>query len=201
MERRVKEKIWVLREGAPADEREILALSDAIGLSPVCARLLYHRGYRTAEAVQRFLSCADTDFHSPFLLKDVERAVARIRLAIDRKEKIVIYGDYDVDGVTSVSMLYLYLKDKGADIGYYIPSRAGEGYGLSCAALDKLHDAGVSCVITVDTGITACEETEYARSLGIDMVITDHHECRATLPDAVYIIIKVDTHFRSDFLR
>ena len=188
MEQRSKEKIWVLRETGEVDKSEILALSEQIGLSPICARLLYHRGYRTAEAVRRFLSCADTDFHSPFLLKDVERAVARIRLAVDRKEKIVIYGDYDVDGVTSVSMLYLYLKDKGADIGYYIPSRAGEGYGLSCAALDKLHDAGVSCVITVDTGITACEETEYARSLGIDMVITDHHECRATLPDAVAVV-------------
>jgi len=188
MEQLHKEKIWALRETVAVSDEEILSLSAQIGLSPVCARLLYHRGYRTAEAVRRFLSCEDTDFHSPFLLKDVQPAIARIRAAVEAHEKIVIYGDYDVDGVTSVSMLYLYLKDKGADIGYYIPSRAGEGYGLSCTALDKLAAKGVSCVITVDTGITACEEAEYARSLGIDMVITDHHECRATLPNAAAVV-------------
>ncbi len=188
MEQRIKEKIWVLRERADAPEREILALGEQMGLSPVCARLLYHRGLTSADAVRRFLSCEDTNFHSPFLLRDVERAVARIRAAVEDKQKIVIYGDYDVDGVTSVSMLYLYLAGMGADVGYYIPSRAGEGYGLSCAALDKLRAEGVQLVITVDTGITACEEAAYAREIGIDMVITDHHECRATLPDAAAVV-------------
>ena len=188
MEQRIKEKIWVLRESAVAAESEIAALCEQLGLSSVCARLLYHRGLRSADAVRRFLSCEDTNFHSPFLLRDVDRAVARIRRAVEQREKIVIYGDYDVDGVTSVSMLYLYLTGMGADVGYYIPSRAGEGYGLSLAALDKLRAQGVSCVITVDTGITACEEAAYAREIGIDMVITDHHECRATLPDAAAVV-------------
>ena len=188
MEQRRKEKIWVLREDRSVPESEILALSAQTGFSLVCARLLYHRGLRTAEAVERFLCCEDTAFHSPFLLKDVRPAVQRIRQALDRKEKIVIYGDYDVDGVTSVSMLYLYLTGMGGNVGYYIPSRAGEGYGLSRAALDKLCADGVRLVITVDTGITACEEAEYAKEIGIDMVITDHHECRATLPDAVAVV-------------
>ena len=188
MEQRRKEKIWVLREDRSVSENEILALSEQTGFSPVCARLLYHRGLKSAEAVERFLCCEDTAFHSPFLLKDVRPAVQRIRQALERKEKMVIYGDYDVDGVTSVSMLYLYLTGMGGDVGYYIPSRAGEGYGLSRAALDKLHDDGVRLVITVDTGITACEEAEYAKEIGIDMVITDHHECRATLPDAVAVV-------------
>ena len=188
MQQRTKEKIWVLRNTGDAPEGEIRALCEQTGFSPVAARLLYHRGLKDAQAVNRFLSCEDSNFHSPFLLKDVQPAVARIRAALERKEKIVIYGDYDVDGVTSVSMLYLYLSGMGGDVGYYIPSRSGEGYGLSRAALDKLQGEGVSLVITVDTGITACEEAQYAKEIGIDMVITDHHECRATLPDAVAVV-------------
>ena len=188
MKQRTKEKIWVLREDRTAPESEILALCEQTGFSSVGARLLYHRGLRTADAVKRFLCCEDTAFHSPFLLKDIRPAVARIREALARKEKIVIYGDYDVDGVTSVSMLYLYLTGMGGNVGYYIPSRSGEGYGLSRVALDKLRAEGVKLVITVDTGITACEEAEYAKEIGIDMVITDHHECRATLPDAVAVV-------------
>ncbi len=188
MEQPMKEKIWVLREQEGAATEQIDALASALGLSRVCTRLLYHRGYRTPEAVQRFLRCTDTLFHSPFLLKDIDRAVARVRRAVEEREKIVIYGDYDVDGVTSVTLLYLYLKSKGADVGYYIPSRSGEGYGLSAAAIDRLAETGVRCIITVDTGITACEETVYARSVGIDMVITDHHECRQVLPDAAAVV-------------
>ena len=133
------EKIWVLREETSAPTAgEIAELAAAAGVSPVLARLLYCRGHRTAEDVRRFLRCEETMFHSPFLLRDVRPAVARIRRAVESGERSTIYGDYDVDGVTSVSMLYLYLTGMGADVGYYIPSRAGEGYGLSRAALDKL---------------------------------------------------------------
>ncbi|MBR6727223.1 MAG: single-stranded-DNA-specific exonuclease RecJ [Clostridia bacterium] len=189
MEQIKKEKIWVLRDGDPAfDEGAVAALAAETGLSPICARLLYCRGYRTKEAVDRFLRCEDTMFHSPFLLKDVEKAVARIRRAVEDREKMMIYGDYDVDGVTAVSLLYLYLKDLGADVGYYIPSRAGEGYGLSTAAIDRLADNGVTCIITVDTGITAVDEVAYAKTVGIDMVITDHHECREILPEAEAVV-------------
>ncbi len=188
MARSTKDKVWVLREqeNVPADT--INALAEELGLSAVTTRLLYHRGYRTADAVRRFLRASDAQFHSPFLLADVTRAVARIRRAVEQGEHIVIYGDYDVDGVTSVTLLYLYLTGLGATVDYYIPSRTGEGYGLSVAAIDKLAAAGVTCIVTVDTGITACEETEYARSRGIDMVITDHHECRAVLPDAAAVV-------------
>ncbi len=188
MEQLIKDKIWVLREQEKAPFGVIEQIAAELELSPVCARLLYHRGHRTPEAVRQFLGCADTMFHSPFLLKDVDRAVARIRAAVEKGEKIVIYGDYDVDGVTSVTLLYLYLKNLGADVGYYIPSRAGEGYGLCDSAIDRLAERGVRCIITVDTGITACEETEYARSVGIDMVITDHHECHAQLPLAAAVV-------------
>lgn len=189
MEQLKREKIWALREEqASPDAREIALLSDETGLSSVCARLLYSRGYRTKEEIERFLRCEDTMLHSPFLLCDVKKAVARIRRAVETRERIMIYGDYDVDGVTSVTLLYLYLSRLGADVGYYIPSRSQEGYGLSTAAIDRLAAEGVTCIITVDTGITASAEVVYARSLGIDMVITDHHECREVLPDAVAVV-------------
>ena len=189
MEQIKKEKIWVLRESATPESNEaVAALAASLGVSPICARLLYCRGYRTEEAARRFLRCEDTMFHSPFLLRDVDKAVARVRKAIETQEKIAIYGDYDVDGVTSVSLLYLYLKGHGADVSYYIPSRAGEGYGLSTAAIDRLAGEGVGCIITVDTGITAVDEVAYAKSCGIDMVITDHHECREILPDAAAVV-------------
>lgn len=189
MEQLKREKIWVLREEQAApDVGEIAHLADEVGISSVCARLLYSRGYRTKAAVERFLRCEDTMFHSPFLLCDVERAVARIRRAVEEHERIVIYGDYDVDGVTSVTLLYLYLTELGADVGYYIPSRSQEGYGLSTAAIDRLAAEGVTCIVTVDTGITAIDEVAYARTLGIDMVITDHHECREILPDAAAVV-------------
>ena len=184
-----QDKIWVLREdGVSVSDEKIGVLSAEVGLSPLCTRLLYCRGYRTKLEIDRFLRCEDTLFHSPFLLCDVRAAVARIRQAVEQRERIVIYGDYDVDGVTAVSLLYLYLTDAGADVRYYIPSRSQEGYGLSTAAIDRLHEEGVGCIITVDTGITANEEVAYAKSLGIDMVITDHHECREILPDAVAVV-------------
>ena len=189
MEQIKKQKIWILREQDTAPHaQEIDALARDTGLSRLCARLLFCRGYRTKAAVERFLRCEDTQFHSPFLLCDVEKAVARIRRAVEGREKMVIYGDYDVDGVTAVSLLYLYLTGLGADVTYYIPSRAQEGYGLSTAAIDRLAAQGVRCIVTVDTGISAIDEVAYAASLGIDMVITDHHECREVLPDAVAVV-------------
>lgn len=189
MEFERKQKIWQIPTELSVDaQAQLAALAAETGLTPITARLLYRRGLRTADAVKRFLGCEDTLLHSPFLLPDIGPAVARVRAAVEGGEKIVIYGDYDVDGVTAVSLLYLYLKEQGADVGYYIPSRTGEGYGLSRAALDALAARGVTCIITVDTGITAVEETEYARERGIDMVITDHHECRPMLPRAVAVV-------------
>ena len=183
-----KEKLWCLREETAPASAAIAALAKETGLSPIVVRLLVCRGFSDAAAIQRFLHLEDTSFHSPFLLRDMEKAVARVRAAVENGEKIAIYGDYDVDGVTSVSLLYLYLTGLGAEVVYYIPSRSGEGYGLSLAAMDKLHEAGAQCIVTVDTGITANREAEYAKSLGMDMVITDHHECRLPLPEAAAVV-------------
>lgn len=158
------------------------------GISEICASLLYNRGYKTNQDVKSFLNFEDTLMYSPLILKDVEKAASRIKDAIDNGERIVIYGDYDVDGVTSVTALYLYLKNLGAQVSYYIPNRVGEGYGLSNDAIKLLSTYGVSLIITVDTGITAINEVEYARSLGIDIVVTDHHECQEQIPNAVAVI-------------
>lgn len=157
-------------------------------ISEICASLIYNRGYKNAEDASKFLNFDDVVMHSPLLLKDVEKAVGRIQLALQNKERIVIYGDYDVDGVTSVTMLYLYLKNLGAQVSYYIPNRIGEGYGLSTDAIDLFSTYDVSLIITVDTGVTAVKEVTYASSLGIDVIVTDHHECQPELPDAIAVI-------------
>lgn len=172
----------------PESRAAINEISKGNNVSNICASLLYNRGYTTPELVSSFLRFDDIVMHSPLLLKDVEKAVERIQRALEDGERIAIFGDYDVDGVTSVTMLYLYLKELGADIGYYIPNRIGEGYGMSNSAIQYLSEIGVSLIITVDTGITAFEEVEFARSLGVDVVITDHHECQETIPDAVAVV-------------
>ncbi len=190
IEQNNKNKKWSLqyRPGDAEIDGGIAALAEATGLSKIMARLLYTRGYTTPQKVVSFLRQEEARFHDPHLLQDVPRAVERIELALGRGERIAIYGDYDVDGVTSVSLLYLYLKEHGGDVTYYIPSRTKEGYGLSIAAIDLLKEQGVALMITVDTGITANEETAYAASLGIDVVITDHHECHTTLPTACAVV-------------
>ena len=124
----------------------------------------------------------------PFKFADMEKAVERISSAIKNNEKITIYGDYDVDGVTSVCTIYLYLKAQGASVDYYIPNRIGEGYGVSESAIENLAASGTKLIITVDTGITADAEVEFAKTLGVDFVITDHHECRQVLPNAVAVV-------------
>lgn len=189
-EQKKKQKKWSLqyRPGNAEIDAAISSLAKETDLSEIMARLLYTRGYRTAGEVVSFLRQETACLHDPFLMCDVASAVERIALALERGEKIAIYGDYDVDGVTSVSLLYLYLTELGGDVGYYIPSRMREGYGLSTGAIDRLKECGVQLMITVDTGITAIEEIAYAKSLGIDTVVTDHHECRADLPAACAVV-------------
>ncbi len=189
MEQMKREKKWsLLYRPTDAAEEAVLGLSREVGVSKTMAKLLYTRGYCTAEQVKTFLNQDQTALHDPYLLLDAEPAVERVLLALERGEKIAIYGDYDVDGVTSVSLLYLYLTSKGADVGYYIPSRAHEGYGLSKPAIDRLHERDVKLMITVDTGITAIEEIDYAKEIGIETVVTDHHECRDELPRACAVV-------------
>ncbi len=171
-----------------ASNEKVRFLSEELGLTNVSAQLLVNRGYDTVETAKEFLMKSCEFLHDPFLLKDIEKGADRILSAIDKKEKIVIYGDYDVDGVTSVSILYMYLKLLGADISYYIPTRTGEGYGMSVAAIDRIAAGGADLIVTVDTGITAAEEAEYVKSLGISLVVTDHHECHDRIPEADAVI-------------
>ena len=163
-------------------------LAASLGVGTLTAGLLANRGCTTAETAGRFLRMEEELLHSPMLLPDMEKAVARIEEALAKKERIVIYGDYDVDGVTSVSILYLYLSALGADVGYYIPNRMGEGYGMSEGSVDHLIDSGANLIVTVDTGITANVEVAHARARGTDVVVTDHHECHGDLPEAVAVV-------------
>ncbi len=185
-----REKVWSEKYtfGDAELDAEIHGMASELGVSDVFAVLLYNRGYRTAEEMRRFLRFETTDFYDPYLLDDMELAVERIEQALRDREKICIYGDYDVDGVTSVSMLYLYLTSMGADVTIKIPRRDCEGYGMSMSAVELLAEQGVTLIITVDTGITANEEIEFAASLGVDVVVTDHHECHAELPRACAVV-------------
>ena len=182
-------KKWVIRNaGLGVSDETVKHLSDDLGVSPTLARLLCLRGYATPEEARNFLYMKTEMLCDPRSMLDLPAAVARIREAILAHEKIAIYGDYDVDGVTAVSTLYLYLKSKGADVLYYIPNRIGEGYGVSTPAVESLAALGVKLIITVDTGITAGEEVAWAKEHGIDFVVTDHHECRTELPEAIAVV-------------
>lgn len=151
------------------------------------ANILINRGFcSTTEMANCLFPSADL-LNDPFLLKDMDLAVTRIKKAVEQKEKVTIYGDYDVDGITSVSLLYLYLRSLGLVVDYYIPERIKEGYGVNCGAIDLIASGGTTLIISVDTGITACDEVEYAKTLGIDFIITDHHECASVLPNAVAV--------------
>ncbi len=185
-----KKKVWSLRYtpgNSDADAR-IKEISRYLELSEVVSRLIYNRGHESVGAAEKFMQPSADILHDPFEMKDMDRATERVLRAVESGEKITVYGDYDVDGVTSVTLLYLYLKSLGADVDYYIPLRAKEGYGVSAAAIDTLRDNGTQLIITVDTGITANKEVEYARTLGIDTVVTDHHECHGELPDACAVV-------------
>lgn len=163
-------------------------LATEMGVSPLVARLLINRGVNSAEQAHSFLFDSLKDLPNPFLFKDMNRAVDRIIQAIHTKEGIVIYGDYDVDGTTSTSLLLLFFQDLGFPVRFYIPHRMKEGYSLNSEALKRLKQEGASVVITVDNGIAAQKEAEVARELGIDLIITDHHEVPPHLPSAYAVI-------------
>ncbi|MBQ2686849.1 MAG: single-stranded-DNA-specific exonuclease RecJ [Clostridia bacterium] len=179
-------KKWKVKECSnPEAAREI---SENLGISPLAAKLLVIRGIDSVAKAKAFVCFSDFALHDPFLMPDMDKATARIVRAVEDKEKILVYGDYDVDGVTSVSILMLYFRSIGVDADYYIPDRSGEGYGINVAAIDRFRESGVTLMITVDTGVTAVDETEYAKKIGIDTVITDHHECHAVLPSACAVV-------------
>lgn len=181
----MKMKKWVT---AAPDLEAARSLSEACGFSPLAAVALCARGVDTMEKAQAFLATGAGGLHDPMRLRDMDKAVAAIREAVRQRQKIIVFGDYDVDGITATCVLLRYLRSIGADADYYIPNRLSEGYGLSCAAMDALYAQGVRLIVTVDSGVTAFEETAYAKKLGIRMVITDHHECREELPQAEAIV-------------
>ncbi len=184
------EKIWNIQFKDSDREKSEAAKKIArfLGVSETLAKLIFNRGYTTPEAARDFLCLEDNVFHDPFLLNDMDKAVDRLERALASHEKIMVYGDYDADGVTATTALYLYLSELGADVSYYIPSRTGDGYGVSSSALEEFSADGVTLMITVDTGITAIEEIEYAKTLGIDTIVTDHHECQPRIPDACAVV-------------
>lgn len=162
-------------------------LCSALGVHPLTARLLSSRGITDPAEAKELVDKDRVTLYDPFLLKDMDKAVERIRLAIEQKQTVCIYGDYDVDGVTATTLLYTYLSEKGCRCRYFIPDRISEGYGLSAPVIQRLSE-GTDLIITVDTGITAIDEAAYAKELGVDMIITDHHNCRPSLPEATAVI-------------
>ncbi|MBQ1704545.1 MAG: single-stranded-DNA-specific exonuclease RecJ [Clostridia bacterium] len=181
----MKRKKWLL---AAEHSAGIPALTDRLGLGGLAARVLAARGFDTEEKADHFLHQTLEDIHDPFLLKDMDKAVDEIRRAIETGVKIAVYGDYDVDGVTSTCIMIQYLRKMGADCTYYIPDRLGEGYGLNVAAIRSLYDDGCRLLITVDSGITAEEEARFAKEIGLRLIITDHHECKENVPEAVAVV-------------
>lgn len=194
-------KIWKVGQfdESAASLSAVNDIAASLGISSLSARLLYMRGYDTVARAEAFLRNSDVTIYNPFDMKDMDRAAERVLRAVKSGEHVAIMGDYDADGVSATAVLFLYLESKNPDmkLGYYIPDRFSEGYGMSRTAIDRLHEHGATLIITVDTGITAIDEVEYAKSLGIDVVVTDHHECREQLPDAVAVVDphRADCHY------
>lgn len=163
-------------------------LSRTCDILPAVARVLYNRGYTDALGIKAFLSKSNERFHDPFLLTDMDRAVERLEQALKSGERITIYGDYDVDGITSTTVLYTYLKQYTDNIFTYIPDRLKEGYGLSEAGVKKICSDTTRLMITVDTGITALSEIAYVCEHGVDVIVTDHHECSDSLPQCSAVV-------------
>lgn len=175
---------WEVR---PLDKERAAAFAQTYGVPFFLAMLMNIRGLDDAAHLREFLGEGEP-LSDPFLLKDMDKAAARITRAVDNMEKIAVYGDYDADGVTSTAMLYSYLETRGADVIFYIPQREGEGYGMNIGAVEYLKEQGVSLIVTVDNGISSVQEVARANELGIDVVVTDHHRPQEILPDAVAVV-------------
>ena len=180
------EKIWKMR--GVADEQVVRQLSSELGVDPVLAELLVQRGVNTFDQARAFFRPNLNDLHDPFLMKDMDKAVERVRQAIVAGEKILVYGDYDVDGTTAVSLVYSFLRRLTRQVDFYIPERYDEGYGVSYKGIDWASENGFGLIITLDCGIKANEKVEYARGKGIDVIICDHHLPENELPKAVAVL-------------
>ena len=181
-----KERKWILKD--PADPEKVGRLSAELGIDRVLAELLVKRGVETFEQARSFFRPSLDDLHDPFLMKDMDKAVKRLRKAITTEEGILVYGDYDVDGTTAVALVYSFLRRYSSKVDFYIPDRYEDGYGLSYRGIDWAKEHGFSLIITLDCGIKANEKVDYAASLGLDVIICDHHLPESTIPAAVAVL-------------
>lgn len=177
---------WIIKE--IKDEFSVQVLADSLNISEILARLLVLRNISNFNDARQFFRPSLDFLHDPFLMDQMEQATTRVIEALTENQKICIYGDYDVDGTCSTALLYMFLKELGANVEFYIPKRLEEGYGLSASAIDVVRSKETDLMITVDCGITAIEETKYANSLGMDVIICDHHQPKEELPDAVAVL-------------
>ena len=182
------------------DQKEFLAKE--LGISPILAQLLVQRGIKSFEQAKQFFRPQLSDLHDPFLMNDMDKAVERLNDALQKKEHILIYGDYDVDGTTAVALVYKFLQQFSSNIGYYIPDRYGEGYGISYKGIDFAANNNYKLIIALDCGIKAVEKVEYAKSKGIDFIICDHHVPDEKLPEAIAVLDakRVDSTYPYDQL-
>ena len=178
-------KKWQIYE---VNEEKVEELCNKYHLNKLLATILANRNIVKEEEIRLFLKPTRNDFHDPYLITDMEKAINRIVEAIEKQQKVTIYGDYDVDGITSITVLKSFLKDRGLEVSQYIPNRLDEGYGLNKNAIDKIHDNGCQLMITVGCGISAIDEIDYANTLGIETIVTDHHEPGNDLPNALAVI-------------
>ena len=179
---------WNFETPTPEQQKTAEELAEKIGISPILTQLLISRGITTESAAKRFFRPQLADLINPFLMKDMDVAVDRLNDAMGRKERILVYGDYDVDGCTAVALVYKFLQQFYSNIDYYIPDRYEEGYGVSHKGIDYAKETGVKLIIILDCGIKAIEEVRYAKSLGIDFIICDHHVPDEVMPPAVAIL-------------
>ena len=177
---------WIYAQ--PEDTTAVSALQQSLGVSPVIAHLLALRGITSFDKAKTFFRPSQENIYDPFLMKDMDLAAARLATAIRNQEKVLVYGDYDVDGTTSTSIVYLFLKQFGLDANYFIPHRFKDGYGISIEGIEKAIESKASLIVSVDCGITAVEEAKYAKEKGIDLIICDHHNAGEVIPDAVAVL-------------
>jgi len=178
-------KKWEFYE---TNEQRINEIVDKFNISEILAKIIVNRGITDDRDIEVFLNPTRNDFYDPFLMPDMEKTVERILKAIDNKEKVIIYGDYDVDGITSITVLKKFLSERGLNVDYYIPNRLEEGYGLNKQAIEKIINEKYTLIITVDCGISAIEEVEICNKSGIDVIVTDHHEQLDTIPNAYTVV-------------
>jgi single-stranded-DNA-specific exonuclease len=185
---RLADRVWKKWEISPGNGLEEGVSVEELRISPLMARMLFNRGVSTADQARRFLSPALSDLPSPLIMKDMEKAVGRISRAIRDRDRITVFGDYDVDGVTATALLLLFLQQVGAQVDFHLPHRLQEGYGLNIESVKKIRAQGTKLMVTVDCGVTNTEEIGWAMKNGLEVIVTDHHEVPEVLPPALAIL-------------